>query len=306
MKNWDLFISHASEDKEDVAMPLAEVLQRAGLRVWIDRQQIELGDSIRERIDNGLAESRFGVVILSPAFLQKIWPQRELGALMSIEDAGHKVLLPIWHQVSKADVARVSPLLADRAAAETTLGIAVVASKIMKVVLNEASSSPSTLFPSVTRRLVELIEADDRRSLANFLMSQVQLLRAMHVWAENVSLQSDDPPVLAASMWFPSIDIQSVSFVAFASTHAIPFRGDIAATELVETCLRLIREGLSNVKKLDPGADHNMSVVLCGRRELMNDADRERRREHTMRLQEEKISIRSYDWLLDASLIAHK
>ena len=176
MKRWDVFISHASEDKESIASPLAEALQRAGLRVWIDKQEIRLGDSIRQRIDEGLAHSRFGVIILSPAFLEKVWTQRELGGLMAIEEAGQKVLLPVWHQVTKADVVRVSPLLADRVAAETTRGIGTVVGKIVNVVLHRTSGSPSTLFPSLTRRLAGLIEADERPSLIDFLTEHPQIL----------------------------------------------------------------------------------------------------------------------------------
>jgi hypothetical protein len=73
LKQWDIFLSHASEDKQVVAIPLAESLRRLGVRVWLDKLQIDLGDSIRQKIDGGLANSRFGVVILSAAFFSKNW-----------------------------------------------------------------------------------------------------------------------------------------------------------------------------------------------------------------------------------------
>ena len=75
---WDLFISHASEDKESVAMPLAETLRAAGATVWLDAQELKLGDSLSAKIDDGLSRSRFGVVIISRAFLDKDWPKKEL------------------------------------------------------------------------------------------------------------------------------------------------------------------------------------------------------------------------------------
>ena len=53
VKTWDVFISHASEDKAAVTNPLANSLERAGLRVWLDRQELRLGDSLREKIDEG-------------------------------------------------------------------------------------------------------------------------------------------------------------------------------------------------------------------------------------------------------------
>src|SRR5262249_22303717 len=113
---WDVFISHASEDKDAVARPLRDLLEEQGLRVWLDETQLKLGDSLREKIDEGLSQSAYGVVILSPAFFAKQWPQRELNGLVALEPAAQKTILPIWHEVGQSDVARYSPLLADRKA----------------------------------------------------------------------------------------------------------------------------------------------------------------------------------------------
>jgi hypothetical protein len=126
---WDVFISHASEDKAEVARPLAAALQSAGLRVWIDEAQIKIGDSLRQKLDEGLAQSRFGVVILSPSFFAKQWPKRELGALSSRPDA----ILPVWHRLTAPEVASYSPLLTDIFAASTSQGLQLVADKILEV-----------------------------------------------------------------------------------------------------------------------------------------------------------------------------
>jgi hypothetical protein len=106
------------------------MLTQAGMRVWLDESELRLGDSLRAKIDEGLAHSRFGVVILSASFFAKDWPQRELGALFSRRDA----LLPVWHGVTAADVASRSPLLADIVATSTSHGLPAVASKIIDVV----------------------------------------------------------------------------------------------------------------------------------------------------------------------------
>jgi hypothetical protein len=131
---WDIFISHASEDKEQVAKPLAEELQKRGLRVWYDEFSLSLGDSLRRSIDEGLAQSRFGVVVLSRGFFAKEWPQRELDGLTSREVVGGKVILPIWHGVSHADVVTYSPTLADRLAMVSERGIPALADAIEKEV----------------------------------------------------------------------------------------------------------------------------------------------------------------------------
>ena len=68
---FDVFISHATEDKEEVARPLAVALDAEGLRVWYDEFELKIGDSLHRKIDNGIARSRFGVVIISPSFFRE-------------------------------------------------------------------------------------------------------------------------------------------------------------------------------------------------------------------------------------------
>ena len=70
----DVFISHAWEDKDAIARPLAEELRRRGFDVWYDEFSLKMGDSLRGSIDYGLANSRFGLVILSKNFFAKHWP----------------------------------------------------------------------------------------------------------------------------------------------------------------------------------------------------------------------------------------
>src|SRR5690348_12505262 len=113
--NWesDLFISHASEDKETVARPLAMELQRRGVRVWFDESTLRVGDSLRREIDRGLRTCRYGLVVLSPNFFRKEWPQRELDALTARQVGERtKVILPVWHNVGEAEVRAYSPVLA--------------------------------------------------------------------------------------------------------------------------------------------------------------------------------------------------
>jgi hypothetical protein len=131
---WDVFISHASEDKEGFVHPLAEELTRRGLRVWYDKFTLRLGDSLREKIDYGLRYSRFGVVILSPHFFSKDWPKKELDGLVALEVNGRKVILPVWHNVTQGDVAKYSPILAGRLAVSTSTGLDNVVSEIIRAI----------------------------------------------------------------------------------------------------------------------------------------------------------------------------
>lgn len=119
--SYDFFICHASEDKDSIVRGLALALESRGKKVWYDETALRVGDSLRASIDTGLANSRFGVVILSKHFFGKAWPQRELNGLFGLEAAGEKRILPIWHEVSKDQVAEQSPILADKVALNTLL-----------------------------------------------------------------------------------------------------------------------------------------------------------------------------------------
>src|SRR5260370_8154995 len=110
-KEWDAFICHPSEDKEAFVNPFAHRLRESGLSVWYDVFSLKLGDSLRRKIDEGLARSRYGVVVLSKHFFSKEWPQNELDGLMSREIAGTKVILPISHKITAERVRPISPLL---------------------------------------------------------------------------------------------------------------------------------------------------------------------------------------------------
>lgn len=137
MKQFDLFVSHASEDKEEFVRPLAEALQGLGVEVWYDEFQLRVGDSLRRSIDKGLSNSRFGVVVLSSAFFAKNWPQYELDGMVAREMNGVKVILPIWHRVTKDEVMKFSPTLADRIALNSSIkSIQEIAAELADVALD--------------------------------------------------------------------------------------------------------------------------------------------------------------------------
>lgn len=134
-RTWDVFVSHAHEDKDSVARPLSVALERHGVNCWLDEFELRIGDSLRRRIDQGIASSRFGVVVLSPAFIAKGWTQYELDGLVTRTVAGEQNLLPIWHAISKEELIAYSPSLADKVALSTgQYSIGEIADKIADVV----------------------------------------------------------------------------------------------------------------------------------------------------------------------------
>lgn len=135
---YDAFISHASEDKDSFVRPLAEALTERGFRIWYDEFTLKVGDSLRQSIDQGLVNSNYGIVVLSKAFFEKNWPQYELNGLTAKEMDGNKVILPVWHDVTKSDVLKYSPTLADKVALDSKKSdIDVIADKLAEV-LNES------------------------------------------------------------------------------------------------------------------------------------------------------------------------
>lgn len=129
-----IFVSHASEDKDDFVRPLAHALKKYGLKIWYDEFVLRPGDSLRRSIDKGLADCSAGIVVLSDAFFSKEWPQRELDALFAAEIAGRSQLFPVWHAITADKVAKFSPLLADKFAYTSEQGAEEIASKIAQIV----------------------------------------------------------------------------------------------------------------------------------------------------------------------------
>ena len=134
---YDVFVSHASEDKEGFVKPLVEALQKVGYKVWYDEFTLKVGDSLRCSIDSGLSNSRFGVVVFSSAFFEKNWTKYELDGLVNLEMNGHKVILPIWHLVTKDEVQNFSPSLADKKAINSSLSTIDEIVAQLSEVLNE-------------------------------------------------------------------------------------------------------------------------------------------------------------------------
>ena len=108
---YDVFISHASEDKLDFVNPLVEALQNAGVSVWYDTLEMQWGKSLREQIDNGIKRSKFAILVLSKSFFAKKWPQRELDGILAKETISGNAPLPIWYNLTQEEVYEFSPTL---------------------------------------------------------------------------------------------------------------------------------------------------------------------------------------------------
>ena len=158
----DVFISYASEDRETVAKPLAQLLSSLGISVWFDQFDLKIGDSLRRKIDEGLKKSRYGIVVLSPAFFDKHYTKLELDGLAQREVDGEKVILPIWVGVDEKQIRSFSPTLADRIAGKWEEGIYVILAKLIEVIkpgIIEAWQKRITVMPRLTtgREVIDVI-----------------------------------------------------------------------------------------------------------------------------------------------------
>lgn len=238
--DWNYFISHASEDKPLVAAPLAHYFRSVGFKIWYDDFSLRVGDSILGEINRGLGDSDFGIVILSPAFFSKPWPKRELAAL--IATAGDGRVLPVWHQVTAADVAHASPILADIKAVSTAIGLNAVAESLIRASYpRRLKSLPVSNYADETeqghaegvRVLSDLLRGNPRRDDVFLVLSAYQSLLAR--------LAGYYPQVVPASQIEKSIPCDFALMVPHGITGPIqlilvvlgPTDGDMAGGDFV-------------------------------------------------------------------------
>lgn len=113
----DVFLCHASEDKEIVVRPLAETLEKENISYWLDEAEIKWGDSITQKVSEGLSISKYVIVIISQAFISKNWPQKELYSALNLEiTSGNVKVLPLLHgnPIEKQTILNKIPLLNDK------------------------------------------------------------------------------------------------------------------------------------------------------------------------------------------------
>lgn len=131
---WDVFLCHAWDDRQGAAKDLHDLLEARGVKVWFSEKDVGLGVPLMRAIDKGLANSRIGLVLVTPALLRRLPKEgiadKELSALL----AGER-LVPIVHDTTYEALREVSPLLASRTGLSTVEELmADVATKVAELV----------------------------------------------------------------------------------------------------------------------------------------------------------------------------
>lgn len=156
---------------------------------------LRIGDSLRQAIDKGLSKSRFGIVVLSPNFFRKKWPQRELDGLVQREVLGQKVILPIWHNVSHEDVSKYSLPLADKVAGSTSSGISQLAAQLIRAM--EEKIGITSLHRQKPHSISSLPASDKMKEIMNMDWQEKKdvLLKALFDMDNRKKTRSEIPTI---------------------------------------------------------------------------------------------------------------
>ena len=213
---------------------LTSEFRRLGLRTWFDEAELKLGDSLTLKIDEGLAKSRAGVLILSHCFFAKKWTDYELRGLNALVMASKSRIIPIWHRVSQKDVALFSPALGDMYSGSTTEGFDRLAMKIVEAVRPDLMSS---VFRRVVYRAMsdslptEFVESRDVQdgpirhiSLPQHITNRIELVRQAFRKVDRQSLaewvagfQRDAHPSDELRIW----EDMAARFTRATTTHSL-------------------------------------------------------------------------------------
>jgi hypothetical protein len=161
-----LFLSHAWEDKEAIAQKLYEALKDK-FDVWYDIESLQIGDSLTFKVGEGLKSCDYAIVVLSPTYLTKKWTRDEFVGLVNLETNERKILLPIWHNVTRDQVLEFSPFLADRVAGKSIEGIDVIVARIEGIVFG--SQKTREIDDPLQKKFAEVADRFVLRDLNNKL-----------------------------------------------------------------------------------------------------------------------------------------
>jgi hypothetical protein len=197
----ELFVCHASEDKQVVARPLTEKLRAANYNVWYDQDELLVGDDLTEKIARGLSQSRYSIVILSPAFFAKRWTFRELSGIRQLDQVNATRILPVWHGVTLDDVNAHYPWLANRLGVSTDQGMDYVVQQLLEAIHHEATRVSQNVLnqPVIHRRTQELLEAARE---SNGQIIYVKTFEGVFVTAGTANFSRPNDPRTSALNWY--------------------------------------------------------------------------------------------------------
>ena len=114
LKQYDVFISHANSDKLDYVEGLFQTISKLGVRVFYDKETFEWGDNWKQKIYDGVSSSEFAIIVISNNYFGREWTEKELTMFLNRQnDSGEKIILPLLHGISIADLCNHYPKLGE-------------------------------------------------------------------------------------------------------------------------------------------------------------------------------------------------
>ena len=111
---YDVFISHANSDKEELVEDLYKSLNKLGIKIFYDKETIEWGDNWKEKILNGVKKAEFAIIVISENFFGREWTEKELNELLTRQNRnGQKLILPILKNITLEQLKQKYPSVAD-------------------------------------------------------------------------------------------------------------------------------------------------------------------------------------------------
>lgn len=130
---YDFFICYATEDKEEIVLPIVNSLKCMNYKVWFDEEKIKLSKNTDDAINEGVCNSNYAIVFISPNFLNKDWTRMELGKLSLLCSQKKSLIIPLYHKISREDAAKHFPFLYDKKGITTDNGIEIISNEIAKI-----------------------------------------------------------------------------------------------------------------------------------------------------------------------------
>jgi hypothetical protein len=255
---YDAFISHAVEDKIPIANALCARLEQAGLKIWYSGRELRVGDRLTQTIEEGLAKSRFGIVVLSPTYLAKMWTLREFYSLLSRENDGRKIILPVLYDITPSQLAQKDLTMAEMWSVKAEKGVDHVVDVLLKEIrkIREEDIQKEVVNRSLTKAryslfLLALVAAfflgyysidkmENRSPEREFIESTI--LNRIRLMDENVSRllrESDNSVVMINEISEQYREFKNMNAYVRNEYHMVSSEGEINIKKNVATALKV-------------------------------------------------------------------
>lgn len=211
MTTKDVFLCHASEDKQAIVRPLATAFEQAGISCWLDEEEILWGDQLTAKINEGLNASKFTIIVLSDAFLHKQWPQAELNAVLNREaSTGQMRVLPllVGDKDTQKKIVDMLPLVGGKRYLQWNGDPTPVVNELLKLLGRNSAGQPASAAPAPQIPMPKIKKVFSDREKSRFIQEGFETIRKYFGQALQ-QLEQHDPKIETEI-----IDVNNLKFAA--------------------------------------------------------------------------------------------